>query len=63
MDQYIPKNIYQTAYEATYHMYLANIGGKVDDNTEEYITVERKYLETLKKKMDEALLSKIKSNE
>ena len=55
MDQYIPKNIYQTAYEATYHMYLANIGGKVDVNTEVYISDERKYLETLKQKMDEAM--------
>jgi hypothetical protein len=57
MDQYIPRNIYQTAYEATYHMYLSNIQGKVDEESEQFIRDEQEYVDTLEQKLQEAIRS------
>ena len=54
-NQYNLENLYQTSYEAVYHMHLSNIEGRIDDKTEQYMKNEQEYLDTLKKKMDEAM--------
>lgn len=54
LDQYVPKNLYQTAEEAFYHMYLTNIEGKFDDESEQFIIDEQEYIFTLEKKLEEA---------
>lgn len=44
---YLPENKYQTYYEATYHMYISNIEGEVDETAKKYINDEIEYLNSL----------------
>lgn len=57
VDQYVPKNLYQTAEEATYHMYLSNIQGEFDENSEQFIIDEKKYIASLEQKLEGAINS------
>lgn len=57
VNQYVPKNLYQTAEEATYHMYLSKIQGTFDNNSEQFIADEQKYISLLEQKLEEAINS------
>lgn len=57
MKQYLPHNNYQTAYEATYHMYLSHTEGKVDKETKQFIQEEQDYIGTLEQMLEEAVNS------
>lgn len=52
--EYVPNDTYQTAYEASYHMYLSNIKGKCTNETITYIDNQTARLEELQNKMEEA---------
>lgn len=54
INTYVPRTLYQTAYEAAYHMYLSNIQGKCTDEAIAYIDKQTGYLEKIRKEMDEA---------
>jgi hypothetical protein len=56
-NDYIPGNIYQTAYDATYHMYISHIEGELNDNSLEFINEEQEYISTLEKMMEDAVNS------
>lgn len=51
---YMPDSTYQTAYEAIYHMYLSNIHGRIDDETEAYIEKEKQYIQSVENQIDAA---------
>lgn len=55
INSYVPQRFYQTSYEATYHMYLSKIEGRIDDLTEAFIEDERSYIATLEKQLNDAL--------
>lgn len=57
LEQYIPVKVYETAYEATYHMYLSRISGKIDEATRSFIDEEQNYIEGLKQELENAINS------
>lgn len=57
VNQYIPRNIYQTVEEATYHMYLSNIQGKLDEESEQFIIDEQEYIAELEQELEEVINS------
>lgn len=52
---YLPDTTYQSAYEAVYHMYLSNIHGRVDEETNAYIEKEKQYIASVEAQIDEAV--------
>lgn len=54
-DSYTPANVYQSAYEAMYHMYLSNIEGVIDEEAIQYINDEQAYIEELERQMTLAM--------
>lgn len=52
---YMPDNTYQSAYEATYHMYLSNIHGKINEQTVEYIEKEKQYIQSVENQIELAI--------
>ena len=52
---YLPDITYQSAYEAVYHMYLSNIHGRVDEETNAYIEKEKQYIASVEAQIDEAV--------
>lgn len=54
---YLPKDTYQTAFEATYHMYLSNVHGEIDDETKAYIEDERQYISNVEAQIDASMES------
>lgn len=53
-NSYIPSPMYQTAEEAYYHLYLSNLEGPVNDASEQYISEEKAYIETLQENIQKA---------
>lgn len=51
MTAYIPKQLYQTAYEAAYHMYLSNIQGKVSMDSLQFIRNEQEDIRKLEEQL------------
>ena len=54
LSRYLPKDMYQTAEEAYYHMYLSHIKGKLDDGSEQFINEEEENIRMLKQQLQEA---------
>lgn len=54
LSQYLPNDMYQTAEETYYHMYLSHIKGKLDDKAERFISEEEENIRTLKQQLQEA---------
>lgn len=52
---YMPANTYQSAYEATYHMYLSAIHGKIDEQTVDYIEKEKQYIQSVENQIELAI--------
>ena len=48
----MPANTYQSAYEATYHMYLSAIHGKIDEQTVDYIEKEKQYIQSVENQIE-----------
>lgn len=51
----MPANTYQSAYEATYHMYLSAIHGKIDEQTVDYIEKEKQYIQSVENQIELAI--------
>lgn len=54
-DYYIPKDIYQTPYEANYHAHIANMEGKITKQSDQYVERVEQELDLLHKQMEQAL--------
>ena len=53
--EYLPKNLYQRADEATYHMYLSNIQGEMNEASELFIRKEQAYISSLEQQLERAM--------
>ncbi len=52
---YLPRNLYQRADEATYHMYLSNIQGEMNEASERFIRNEQEYISSLEQQLEMAM--------
>ena len=49
--EYLPRNLYQRADEATYHMYLSHIQGEMNEASELFIRNEQAYISSLEEQL------------
>ena len=52
--EYLPRNLYQRADEATYHMYLSHIQGEMNEASELFIRNEQAYISSLEEQLERA---------